>query len=454
MHFVLFFGLSIGVAGNIFAQTAPEIDSVVSSDLLRAPSLDALESPPKTENWLTSFQRQKTYPPQDALRSHEKTGEARLGLVEHPLPEQASDSQSLQPQVGHGDSLPKFRSDVVLKGLEPISDDYRRNSLVFSDKGSAPQPRVGIRDVLPLFSGDASLEGLEPISDECRRQNLVMFVDYDSFMGTPDGGWSNNGIRTGLDFSTSLGSFSDLTGIGLQAGGSVGVYDWSGTDYRVRNRAGAEVQGFFTYGLFRKPTDDSRITAGLVQDWSVNDTYGVFGQNPIMSQLRGQLGYAFSASNEFGIAATAHVLESHINIPPVENKIYGPTTFRPINQLSAYWHHKWYAGGPDTWVSAGAPTTGRLAGDGGLGSYLVAASSSVPLSDAVSVFSNVTYMHPAAGLGKQAPYYEPWNFTVGICIYPQRNSRSTTVAGQRWMSLLPVANNGTFLVDTNRPSKR
>ena len=88
-----------------------------------------------------------------------------------------------------------FRSDVVLKGLEPISDDYRRNSLVFSDKGSAPQPRVGIRDVLPLFSGDASLEGLEPISDECRRQNLVMFVDYDSFMGTPDGGWSNNGIR-------------------------------------------------------------------------------------------------------------------------------------------------------------------------------------------------------------------------------------------------------------------
>ncbi|MEX0728727.1 MAG: hypothetical protein WD065_20810 [Planctomycetaceae bacterium] len=36
-----------------------------------------------------------------------------------------------------------------------------------------------------------------------------------------------------------------------------------------------------------------------------------------------------------------------------------------------------------------------------------------------------------------------------ISIYPRRNSRSNTVAGERWMPLLPTANNGSFIVDAS-----
>ena len=38
----------------------------------------------------------------------------------------------------------------------------------------------------------------------------------------------------------------------------------------------------------------------------------------------------------------------------------------------------------------------------------------------------------------------------GISFYPSGNARTRTVAGQSWMPYLPVANNGSFMVDTNQ----
>lgn len=45
---------------------------------------------------------------------------------------------------------------------------------------------------------------------------------------------------------------------------------------------------------------------------------------------------------------------------------------------------------------------------------------------------------------------DAWDFVVGLAFYPRYNTRSQTIAGQPWMPAVPVANNGTFLVDTNR----
>jgi hypothetical protein len=59
-------------------------------------------------------------------------------------------------------------------------------------------------------------------------------------------------------------------------------------------------------------------------------------------------------------------------------------------------------------------------------------------------------MHPSARPGDPGATEEAWNFTIGISFYPQSNARSETVAGNCWMPQLPVANNGTFLVDGNR----
>lgn len=338
-------------------------------------------------------------------------------------------------------------SDRTVLGMPLLSPPAEQPAVNAIQPGSTDSSRrlITPQDVFPLFSGDRSLDGVDPVSEELRPTGILAFVNYDAFRGVPDDSWENNGIRVGFNFATRLGRLSEATGIGFQAGSSIGAYDWGGTDYRLRNQNQAETQGFFTYGLYRKPTENSRITGGVVQDISVNANYGIFAQSPVLSQVRAQIGYATSASNEFGVWGTAHVLSSTHEVPG-----QGAVTWRTINQLSGYWHHKWSAGGADTWISAGLPSDDRLAGGGSVGDYLVTATAACPLSDFVAVYSSVTYMHQSAAPGPLGSNDEAWNFTVGITIYPMRNARSSTVAGQRWMPLLPVANNGSFLVDTNK----
>jgi len=285
---------------------------------------------------------------------------------------------------------------------------------------------------------------LPAVCDECPHHGLLGFVSYDSFRGIADDSWQNNGIVVGFNYGTRLGVVSDWTGIGFQIGASVGVFDWSGTDYRPVSNA-AETQGFLTYGFFRRANETSNWTAALVQDTMYNNNFGVFGQNPTMSQMRGWLGYCTSAWNEFGIWGTWRGWGQTIVVPSV-----GPTTWQPVQQLNVFWHHKWQAFGPDTWFWVGRPEQSRLTRDGSLGDYLAGAAATAPLSERVSIFALATYMHPSAGAGVDGSHDESWNFTIGLAFYPRPNARASTVAGRCWMPFLPVANNGYFLVDTNR----
>jgi hypothetical protein len=286
---------------------------------------------------------------------------------------------------------------------------------------------------------------LYPVCDDCPNRGIVAFTSYDSWRGISDGSWQNNGISSGLNFGTRLGRFSDLTGIGFQIGGSVAAYDWAGTDYRITHANEAQPQGFVTYGVFRKPTENSRWSAGLVQDWMLNANYGVFGQNPTLSQWRGQVSYAVNAMNEIGLWGT---WRSHGDTRFVDG--YGNVRWRPMEQLNAFYHYKWGVGAPDSWLWVGVPERDRLAGDGSLGDYLVGLSTTAPLSDRFSVYALVTYMHQSAAAGATGSLEDAWNFTIGLSFYPARNARTNTVAGQCWMPMMPVANNGYFLVDTNQ----
>jgi hypothetical protein len=225
-------------------------------------------------------------------RATARTAVFKTSLIE-PFSEKTSDSESEIENSGTTMIDPELRSTNFLQQSSNCNE-------------TQPNQGIKIRDVFPLFSGDQSLADIEPISDQSQNYGIQVSVDYDAFRGVPDGSWENNGLRTGFNYATRLGSFSDATGIGMQIGGSVGVYDWAGTEYRLQNTNRAETQGFLTYGLYRKPIEGSRLVAGVVQDWSFNDTYGVYGQSPTMSQLRAQLGYAVSASNEFGVMGTDH----------------------------------------------------------------------------------------------------------------------------------------------------
>src|SRR5437868_6518575 len=184
-------------------------------------------------------------------------------------------------------------------------------------------------DALPLYGPSTYSANLAPICQACPNYGVYGFLGYDAWRGTTDGTWNNNGINTGVNFGTRLGRFSDWTGIGFQLGGSVGVYDWNGTDYRIRHMDQAETQGFVTGGFFRKANENSNWSFAVVQDWMLNNNFSVFAQNPTLGQWRGQVGYAVGAFNEFGIWGTWRGQGDTRNVP-----FFGSTTWRPIQQFN------------------------------------------------------------------------------------------------------------------------
>ncbi len=296
-----------------------------------------------------------------------------------------------------------------------------------------------------LAGADAYPSICQPAGCECcPKHSWEIFLGYDAWRGFSDGDWQNDGINVGLNYGTRLGQFSDWTGIGFQMGGSVGVYDWSGADYRLRNGAQAETQGFITYGLFRKATPTCRWNGAIVQDWMINNNFSVFAQTPTLEQWRWDIGYLLSDCDEVGLWGAYRGRGDSRNVPG-----FGTVAWRPIDRIDLFWHHKWMFGA-DTWLSTGVPERDRLAGGGSLGEYLVSASASIPLNQRITLYTLVSYMRPSAAPGPAAATEDAWNFTVGMAFYPGCNARTATVAGDCWSPLLPVASNGTFLVDSNQ----
>jgi len=100
------------------------------------------------------------------------------------------------------------------------------------------------------WTSDACREAdLCPTCNACPNKGMYAFFGYDSWRGIQDDGWGNNGLHAGLNFGTRLGPISDWTGVGFQIGGSVGVYNWNGTDFHLSHNDESTPQGFVTYGF-------------------------------------------------------------------------------------------------------------------------------------------------------------------------------------------------------------
>ena len=279
--------------------------------------------------------------------------------------------------------------------------------------------------------------------DSDPRHSLNVFLGYDSWRGLPDGDWGHNGLHTGLNYGTRLGQLSELTGIGFQVGASAGVYDFSGAAYHMRHTDQSQVQGFLTHGFFRHATDKCPWSGAIVQDWMFNHNYSEFAEDPILGQLRGQIGYVLDDHNEVGLWGSVRDKSDSRTEP-----VFGETRWRAINEISVFWHHKWDFGG-DTVLGIGIPEHKRMEGNGSLGDYIATATANVPLNDHTALYTLISYMHPSAAPGFPGSSEDTWAFMIGVSYYPSYNARSSNVRGQCWSPLLPIANNGSFLVDTN-----
>ena len=279
--------------------------------------------------------------------------------------------------------------------------------------------------------------------EDCPQTEWMAFSGFDAWRGVADGSFINNsGMHTGLNAGGPLPGWDD-SGLAWQLGGSFGVYDWNGRESSFFDELSrAQRQLMFTAGVFRRANADTPWSWGVVTDQMVNDNFGVFSTEPYLVQLRYQVAYATSSWNEIGFWGTTPLNRSQqllLGVIPIET--------RGVGQANLFWHHK-FDFAADSWLYFGLPTTDRVSGDGTLGNFLFGGTITAPLSDRLAVYGGFTYLNPTAP-AVIASEEDSFNVTIGIAWYPGSNAVSRTVAGRQWLPYLPVANNGSFLVDQN-----
>lgn len=258
-------------------------------------------------------------------------------------------------------------------------------------------------------------------------------IAFDSFRSLPDGSWGGNmGAYLALNLAVAIPGVGK--GNGIQGGWSYGVYDWDGrgsTDSKA-----VQQEAFFTVGLFHNTPNLAGVNMGFVYDWSVNAKAGVFGLDPNMGQVRGQVGYLFRGGNEFGFEGTYGTTTSH--------KSYGgiPVEFRAVSQVNAFWRHIFKKGG-ETMIWAGTPyRKGLMYYSGRAGAYILGASFKAPLSRSLSIEGHGMYMGSRNG----SAYTESKNYAANVSLAITYSFGGSKVGARPY---LPLANNSNFIADTN-----
>lgn len=255
----------------------------------------------------------------------------------------------------------------------------------------------------------------------------------DTYHSLPDGSWGGNmGALANMNLAYCLPAQQE--GFGIQLGGSYGLYDWDGRG--STNSSALQQEAFLSVGLFRMTPCESGVNAGLVYDWQFNKQSGVFGLDPVIAQLRGQLGYLFRGGNEVGVwsAYSTRTDVRYFNGLPVK--------FRAISQVSAYWRHVFHNLG-EIMLWAGTPyQKGLMYYSGRPGNFIAGASFKAPLTRRLSVVGQGVYMTPASS----SVYYQSMNYGANVNI-----GISYAFGGEKAGSkpYLPVANNSNMIVDTS-----
>jgi hypothetical protein len=271
---------------------------------------------------------------------------------------------------------------------------------------------------------------------------VVGFAGFDAFKGVSEAGLNDNfGAVTGLNASVPLFGLSEY-GFGWQLGMSYGIYDFDGRD--TLNTAASQEQTFITTGFFRKAPCGEHLSFGLVYDWMVNTDWGAYANDPTLGQWRGQVEWAVSDCNAFGVrgAVRDNTTRQTVVVAGIDYLVAN----RAVSHAECFWRHEFECTKAESFLWAGLTQNDRLTGDGSLSDWLLGASVEVPLSDRISLYANAEYVHPTAAAGPDASVDTCYDISMGITIYFGGrccDCCETHCAGP----YLPVANNSSFLVD-------
>jgi len=260
----------------------------------------------------------------------------------------------------------------------------------------------------------------------------IVFTGLDMFTGSYDDTWPGSfGAKLGANMGYLV--LPDQ-GLGVQLGASAAIYDWNGAA-GGNHPSSSQGQYFVTTGLFYRGQVDSRFKAGVVYDAMFNDKFGQDQQNPFLNQIRWQAGARVYGKHEIGFWGAQALNTDH--------DYSTNNSFRAISHASIYYMYP-FENGAETFLWAGLPYEGSLVHNDNLaGSFVAGLRASVPISGHFSLFAEATYLKSQRAPGGEAAWQNDETISIGLSygFGGQPNTQG------RNMPLIPVANNGTFLVD-------
>jgi Family of unknown function (DUF6666) len=268
--------------------------------------------------------------------------------------------------------------------------------------------------------------------------DMTLAADY--FRSIPEGSYQENlGSVLSLNFGIPL-PFCRSAGIGVQIGGSYGVYDWQGRESTLEQ--GVQQQGFLTVGVFRRALCGAGLNVALVSDVMFNKNFGETALNPTFGQVRYLVSYLLRRWGEFGLWGTAHINTAQKFSTAFDLQM----DFRAINQINLFFRH-FFRNGAEVGVWGGVPFGRSLLGFNRPGNFILGACFCAPLARCWSVRGVAAYMSPQNSL----TYFRSQNYAANVSIgvsYAFGN-RCCRTSDRGFRPYFPVANNASFLADTS-----
>lgn len=189
----------------------------------------------------------------------------------------------------------------------------------------------------------------------------------------------------------------------------------------------ARSQVFATMGFFRRV--DWGLQWGVVVDYQHDGWY----HSADLAQVRGEIGWVNRRAGEIGFWFASAVNEDELLLG--QNRVLLEAT----DIYAAYWRFKF----PETCNATGRLFAGVTAAEEGV----LGADFETPINSYLALRGGFTYLIPDETLDEFRVHEESWNVAFSLVWRPGRNVHD---CGNYYRPLLPVADNGSFIIDRQR----